>query len=671
MNNSGTFNSYLIWRRFTKKILYYAILAISVAALYALFVGEHRALAAGSQEVYGWTWSENIGWISFNSKNCDTDGNGFSDSSPPAPSGCPSAGTAIAAYKVSVDMGSGNFSGYAWSENIGWIKLDPTTTPPGEASAKPVRLNIDGTAPACGGINDVCGWARVCSEVADKANCEGALLDSGAGGWDGWIHFRNGGASPYGLTWDPVSGEFKGWAWSDMVLGWMSANSKNCDTDGDGFSDIGAPAGCPVAGTPMAAYKIYMAPQTYTISGNVFNDVNKNNIKDSAETNYTGPVAITITPNLGVVTVNADRSYSITGLPGGTYTISADFSPGLLPGYQIEAPKPASFVVTVGTGCSVTNPVTGGKCVGLNIIDLNFALSNLWPWFQTYGLDVRFDYGISDQMPSHTACGSGSYASGTTSQFTTPGIVFSGDASPDFGQGSASINNWVAGGTSYPEVFRSTARLKTSTQNILAAAAKAGITPQPLESWGPCSSPATSCNLNGLGKGLWYAKKSVSNPNGDIVIDHLANFNTGNYVIVADGTITITGNNTTLSVPLGSGSTALFAAGVDIKIDQTIQNNTNSCPGASVQLEGIFSADRSIVVEGNNGDCGLGPDKRFDIGGTLIVNAARLGGSFVTQRDLCGENPKPAMTVSARPDFLLNLPGFLSQQTNISHEEVP
>jgi len=50
-----------------------------------------------NDNVWGWAWSENIGWISFNGVN----------------------------YGVNIDPASGDFSGYAWSENIGWIKFDP------------------------------------------------------------------------------------------------------------------------------------------------------------------------------------------------------------------------------------------------------------------------------------------------------------------------------------------------------------------------------------------------------------------------------------------------------------------------------------------------------------------------------------------------------------------
>jgi len=52
----------------------------------------------------------------------------------------------------------------------------------------------------------------------------------------------------------------------------------------------------------------------YTISGKIFNDINKNKIQDAGDEDYTGPASITIIPSGGVVTINPDNSYIIQGL---------------------------------------------------------------------------------------------------------------------------------------------------------------------------------------------------------------------------------------------------------------------------------------------------------------------------------------------------------------------
>ncbi len=153
-----------------------------IIGLIFLFGGFNQSARAGSGDnVSGWAWSENIGWISFN----NTSGGGSIN------------------YGVNVDSLTGIFSGYAWSENIGWISFnqaDLTGCPSGTCQAK---LDFS--------TNQVSGWARVLAY---------------GGGWDGWIRLRD---TNYGV-WRDISvtpNEFRDWAWSDMVIGWISFNCKN------------------------------------------------------------------------------------------------------------------------------------------------------------------------------------------------------------------------------------------------------------------------------------------------------------------------------------------------------------------------------------------------------------------------------------------------------------
>lgn len=399
----------------------------------------------------------------------------------------------------------------------------------------------------------------------------------------------------------------------------------------------------------------------YTIRGNVFNDANKNMKLDFGESNYTGPVNITSTG--GVSSVNANRSYLVEGLPEGTYIITAGFMTGLLPGYQLIEPKPPSFSVTVGSSCNVVNKNTGGKCDGStgNIIDLNFALSDSWPWLQSYGLDMRFDHGLKNPLPASTNCGGGPFTSGKITSINNPSIVFSGDSTSDFGLGFASEKNQVVGGITYPEVLRSPSSLKTATTNLLASASKTSITPLILETEVPsCKNPSSKCNLQGLKNGFYTTS-------GDLNLDRDLNFSNGNYVLIAGGNITISGTITV--VP---NATLLLASGRDIIISSTIHPAVDTCPVPEGQLQGIFSADRNIIIQGNNGDCLTGADTMLNIDGALIVNAAKSGGIFQNQRDLCANNRSyPSLTIKARPDFILKTPGFLTTQQVISHEETP
>jgi len=185
--------------------------------------------------VSGYAWSENIGWISFNSQNCDSDLDCFSD----VGGSCPTNGTRMTRYGVHICINesdslclkwgipapmTGKLAGFAWSENIGWIDFapDPDPTYP-EAPNYSACFNLSGvTGEVCEGDlaeNQVGGWAR-------------ALAYDG--GWDGWIKLRGTTTvgDPYGVWIDttvPSPYEFKEWAWGSDIVGWISFNCQNCE----------------------------------------------------------------------------------------------------------------------------------------------------------------------------------------------------------------------------------------------------------------------------------------------------------------------------------------------------------------------------------------------------------------------------------------------------------
>lgn len=134
-------------------------------------------------------------------------------------------------YQVNLDASTGDFSGYAWSSNIGWINFDAGCPDgvTGACSAKVTNFQ-NGT---------IAGWARACG--AFQSGCSGAL-NSNAGSWDGWIEmsgvnhptgfFDNNGSpipsTSRGVTFDIVTGQFSGYAWGGNSLdghndiGWIS-----------------------------------------------------------------------------------------------------------------------------------------------------------------------------------------------------------------------------------------------------------------------------------------------------------------------------------------------------------------------------------------------------------------------------------------------------------------
>ncbi|MBI4215462.1 MAG: PKD domain-containing protein, partial [Parcubacteria group bacterium] len=137
-----------------------------------VFLGSF-AFAGPSQNVTGFAWSENIGWISHNSS--DTGG--------------------AVDYGVNIEA-DGRLAGYAWSENYGWIQYDPV-------GPYPSAPNYSAKYFPCTG--KIRGWAKILS-----------LGDSG------WISLSApaGAAINYGVTIDSATKKFKGYAWSDW-LGWI------------------------------------------------------------------------------------------------------------------------------------------------------------------------------------------------------------------------------------------------------------------------------------------------------------------------------------------------------------------------------------------------------------------------------------------------------------------
>src|SRR6185369_7702556 len=143
----------------------------------------------------------------------------------------------------------------------------------------------------------------------------------------------------------------------------------------------------------------------YTISGNVFSDVNKNRIKDSTngvpEANVSG---VTVTTSGGTMALNsAAGTYSVSNLFAGAYTIS--YTSAFPPGYFLIHPRtgpPPQLRLTVGPNCTSTIGLSfGATCSNGSISNANFAISNSIPWHQSYGLDVRIDEGFDDIIPTN------------------------------------------------------------------------------------------------------------------------------------------------------------------------------------------------------------------------------------------------------------------------------
>lgn len=205
---------------------------------------ETQIVSAGSTDnLSGYAWSSNIGWVSFNCMNEGTCG--------------------TSNYGVHIDEsqrfstgGIGGFSGWAWSSNIGWISFNrgETSNPPSDdigGGSGPIA-QVDWTT------GNVSGWARAlagCQNVpgVPVGSCSSSGAGAASGGWDGWIKLRSTGVEPsYGVL--LTGNNLSRYAWGGDVVGWISFNCTNegtCGTSNYGviFTPIGTPppAGCGTA----------------------------------------------------------------------------------------------------------------------------------------------------------------------------------------------------------------------------------------------------------------------------------------------------------------------------------------------------------------------------------------------------------------------------------------
>lgn len=136
--------------------------------------------AEAARDFSGYAWSETVGWISLSGPG----------------------------YGLVADETTGLLSGYAWSENVGWVSAnqsDLTGCPLGG----PCEARINSS-------EQLTGWLRVLS---------GGTPESG--GFTGWIRLRGtrtdivtGNVFTYGPTIN-TTGAISGYGWGSMVVGWV------------------------------------------------------------------------------------------------------------------------------------------------------------------------------------------------------------------------------------------------------------------------------------------------------------------------------------------------------------------------------------------------------------------------------------------------------------------
>ncbi len=173
----------------------------SAVGLLAVFMCVKIIQADAGSNMYGYAWSSNIGWIKLN--DCDD----------PGVSNTCNTG---ASYGVSIlPVAPGTVSGYAWSSNIGWITFDANGCP---TTGCTPGAYVDWANPNSDGSVNIKGWARACSVYA--IGCSGALQSAAQlGEWDGYIALDG---SSWGLKIN-ANKTISGFAWGSEVLGWIKS----------------------------------------------------------------------------------------------------------------------------------------------------------------------------------------------------------------------------------------------------------------------------------------------------------------------------------------------------------------------------------------------------------------------------------------------------------------
>jgi hypothetical protein len=295
-----------------RRLLSFAL--FSIALLFSLTLGAKAVSAGTGDNVTGWAWSSNIGWISM---NCTNDS---------------SCGTSNYGVNKNVDN---TLTGYAWSSTVGWIQFGGQAGFPSGSGTTGANVAVSGT--------NVTGWIR------GLAN---------GGGWDGWISMR--GTSPaYGVT---LSGTaMSGWAWGGDVVGWISfscSDSGTCGTvnygvtlSGDASLDVKS-GGVSIVGSTTVPYgTVPTFEWTLTsLPGGTTCSVSKTSVGGTAFTTISG--ISSSSSAVGSALTDAAYTYQIecvNGSPIVTKTVSftvlpqvASFSIGGTENMRIQFLSPAT-----------------------------------------------------------------------------------------------------------------------------------------------------------------------------------------------------------------------------------------------------------------------------------------------------------------------------------------
>ncbi|MDO8269269.1 MAG: SdrD B-like domain-containing protein [Candidatus Levybacteria bacterium] len=339
--------------------------------------------------------------------------------------------------------------------------------------------------------------------------------------------------------------------------------------------------------------------------------------------------------NLNQTTNGGSGSTAFTCLPQGNYQLTLQVPAG----YSVLGTDVSPAVESaIGTNrLSFATGSTSQTAV--------FCIAPIDPWFQTDLGDVRF-VNLTNPIPA------GKYGSlgenvNTPQASAFPGIFYSSSSNVDLGSGgdaSASIKQWVVNNE---YLFNSNTVNRNGGMSYDFYKAKAyqdGVTVTPLV-------PGILEQDQIVGNGVYES-------NGDLVINSYNHVNGRRVVILVNGNVTIT---TPISVPINQG---IFIVAAKRNITIVGEIGAAVVTSTASNLDGYYTAQGSIYINGGGCADGENPDKRLNIGGALVANslkpfAASGTGIIHNDRSLCIENLNyPSLYVVSRPDFLIQLTDF-------------
>jgi hypothetical protein len=270
---------------------------------------------------------------------------------------------------------------------------------------------------------------------------------------------------------------------------------------------------------------------------------------------------------------------------------------------------------------------------------INVCLTDVAGWFQTGAFDVRFAQQIRNFVPPTKKA---------SIDTTYPSIFFSSTQDVFIPAGRVSQTDWKAEYEYAPNHIPEIGHLSYSYFESLIK--RLGLERKTIVcTGGQCiiDGSIKSGIIELTGSADTYA---VTGPGGKINVTGAEK----RLIILSQKPVTITAESV-----VDVGSLFVLASLEKITIDRSIgEENATS---TKVNLAGVFSSEKEIVLDGVKCNEGDNPDKKLNVAGTIITNAknpfAKTGSGIIINRSLCalpgGDPENPVLSLTDRPDFIM------------------